>query len=204
MSRYKYDGTSIYATNLKTGKEVIYGTYGDIVIREAEDDDVGKICRTPAIKKAIKQVAKAKSMSKQMAECYMEYNIRRGLAQQSDSFEVEYVIEINGKFIGYAEVTCYGDAVDYHRETKNKVIIGGKENYCGESTYAGVELFFVSEELTQKYLELVCKAFRFLCQEYNFFDHLDLVIVKVVPDKELKEIHQIYVVYNIFDAWKKQ
>ena len=75
MSRYKYDGTSIYATNLKTGKEVIYGTYGDIVIREAEDDDVGKICRTPAIKKAIKQVAKAKSMSKQMAECYMEYNI---------------------------------------------------------------------------------------------------------------------------------
>ena len=201
-TRYQWNKKSLYAIDIRTGDELVYGEYEDITIREATAEDIKRrIFKTEGMKAIIKMMMKRKGISRKDAEAMVELKLRRAFeCREKDSFGIEYVVEANGKFVAYAEITTYGDEPSLgETERVRKIFVGG-QSYENEITYAGVDFFFVDMKTQAEYLPKVCLAFGHLCDEYGFFDHLDLVKVNVAEDPKTKEmIRKINVFGTLYD-----
>lgn len=200
--RYEWDSTSLYALDTRTGEEVVYAQYGQVTIREATVEDIKRrIFKTDGMKKIIKLVMKTSGVTRKQAESHAEQRLRKAFKKrEKDFFGIEYVIEVCGEFVAYAEITSYGyePKIDEGQKLR-KVFVGGK-SYKDEDTFAGVEFFFVNKKIEEKYLSQICIALGYMCDAYGFFDHLDLIKLSISKDFQTKEsVRQIQIYGTIFD-----
>jgi len=147
------------------------------------------------MKGIIAQVAQRNHVPFKVARETIEANLKKDIVKRDDrGFATEFIIEQCGDFKAYVEVTVYGDHMDWHGKTVERKIIGYPEMES-EITYGGIQIFFLEEGMAEKYAEEICKLFKFMCERYGFFDHLDLITVQ-----QNGQSQEIQILCNLFDC----
>ena len=200
--RYDWNGKSMYALDTRTGEEVVFAQYGQVTIREATVEDIQRrIFKTEGMKDIIKMIMENNGVTRKQAEAHAELMLRQAFkARERNFFGIEYIIEVDGKFVAYAEFTSYGYEPKVDEGQKLRKIFVGEKSYENEDTFAGVDFFFLNKKAEEKYLQQICLALGYICEEYGFFDHLDLIKLSIEVDSQTKEqVRQIKIYGTIFD-----
>ena len=200
-SRYDWNGKGMYALDTRTGKEVVYAELDGVTIRETNLYDIRKlIFKTEGMKQIIRENKRNNPHLKSRdVEDTIERALKKAMNKRpKDFFGIEYIVEVDGMFVAYAEVTCYGEEPE--QEDKLRKVFIGEKSYEGEDTYGGVDFFFVDKQTEKAYLQRVCMAFGHLCDQFGFFDHLDLVKITIGEDSQTKElVREVNIFGTIFD-----